>query len=315
MGITPSQPVAATTETEILPAPATIQPVLLEELWQGSDAVAYSLTRSEFNEILLQIGNAQNYGQPSKETAYQEQQAAFFRNLRLPDLVLARACANGSERAWERFLALYHEPLIRAAIAITGSDTQGRDLADALYAELYGLTAKDGERRCPLDSYKGRGSLIGWLRTTLAQRHVDHYRRTWREQQMDESSNEYDPPASEPLQESTSAELSVLSKAIEQALMQRQPEDRFLLASYYLDERTLLQIAQVLCVHEATVSRKLRRVTDDLRKQVLRNLQNLGLSKRAAQEALGTDPRDLNLNLKKLLQISQSDAFSEKAGL
>ena len=315
VGITPSQPVVATAETEILPVPVTTQPVLLEELWEGSDAAAYNLTHSEFNKILLQIGNAQNYGQPSEEIASQEQQAAFFRNLRLPDLVLARACADGNERAWERFLALYHEPLIRAAIAITGSDTQGRDLADALAAELYGLTTKDGERRCPLDSYKGRGSLIGWLRTTLAQRHVDHYRRTWREQTIDDSSNEYDPPAPEPSQENISAELSILCKAIEQALAQRPPEDRFLLASYFLDERTLLQIAQILRVHEATVSRKLRRLTDDLRKQVLRNLQNLGLSKRAAQEALGADPRDLNLNLKKLLQISQSDAFPEKAGL
>ncbi len=106
------------------------------------------------------------------------QQAAYFRGLRLGDLVLARACAAGNERAWERFVAIYREPLVRAAIAITSSDTLGRELADQLYAELFGLTTRDGERRCPLESYRGRGSLMGWLRTTLAQRHVDHYRRT-----------------------------------------------------------------------------------------------------------------------------------------
>jgi RNA polymerase sigma-70 factor (ECF subfamily) len=69
----------------------------------------------------------------------------------------------------------------------------------------------------------------------------------------------------------------------------------------------------VLSVHEATVSRRLRRVTDGLRKKVLRNLEDAGLSRRAAEEALGADPRDLDLNLKKLLQYSQSDAFQEKA--
>ena len=90
-------------------------------------------------------------------------------------------------------------------------------------------------------------------------------------------------------------------------------EDRFLLAAYYLDERTLLQIAQVLHVHEATVSRRLKRVCQDMRKQVLKNLQRLGLSRRAADEALGTDPRDLDMNLKKLLQNSQSEAFQEQA--
>ena len=62
----------------------------------------------------------------------------------------------------------------------------GRDLADQLYAELYGLTVRDGERRCPLHSYRGRGSLMGWLRTTLAQRRVDHYRRTRHEEPIEE---------------------------------------------------------------------------------------------------------------------------------
>jgi hypothetical protein len=37
------------------------------------------------------------------------------------------------------------------------------------------------------------------------------------------------------------------------------------------------------------------------------------LSKPAAQEALGADPRDLNLNLKKILQITSLNAFQEKA--
>jgi len=36
------------------------------------------------------------------------------------------------------FCCDYREPLVRAAIAITGSDTLGRELADQLYAELFG---------------------------------------------------------------------------------------------------------------------------------------------------------------------------------
>jgi RNA polymerase sigma-70 factor (ECF subfamily) len=242
-----------------------------------------------------------------------QQQGAFFRSLRLADLALAQACAMGNERAWEHFLALYQQPLLRAAIAITGSASLGNDLADQLYAELYGLTERDGERRCPLESYRGRGSLIGWLRTTLAQRHVDHYRRTYREQPLeafDAPALDLDPPSEIP-----DSGLPALAKAIEAALSARQPEERFLLAAYYLDGRTLLQIAQVLSVHEATVSRKLRRIVDDIRKHVLKTLQSFGLSRRAAEEALGADPRDLDINLKKLLQSSQSDAFQDKAAL
>ena len=81
-----------------------------------------------------------------------------------------------------------------------------------------------------------------------------------------------------------------------------------------LGGRTLLEIGRVLGVHEATVSRKLRRATDGIRKQVLKNLQGAGLSRRAAEEALGADPRDLDVNLKKLLQHAQADTFQEKAG-
>ena len=201
------------------------------------------------------------------------------------------------------------QPLIRAAIAITGSEMLGRDLADQLYAELFGLNTREGERCCPLLSYRGRGSLMGWLRTTLAQRHVDHHRRSRREEPLED----VDAPATEIAPEMPAGEISQLELAIEDALRERDAEERFLLAAYYLDGQTLLQIARVLGVHEATVSRKLRRATENTRKQVLRNLQRGGLSRRAAEEALGADPRDLNVNLKKLLQSSQAKTFKEQA--
>jgi RNA polymerase sigma-70 factor (ECF subfamily) len=315
VGITPSQPVESSQPARISIRPGAIDPALLEELWRQSNPGAYGLTRDEFTEILLRIGNAHGYGSGQEwaagEIPSRQQQGAFFRSLKLDDLVLAQACAMGNERAWEHFVALYRQPLLRAAIAITGSASLGSDLADQLHAELYGLTMRDGERRCPLESYRGRGSLMGWLRTTLAQRHVDHHRRTHREQPLEE----FDAPAVAPPSEKPGGEITVLSKAIEIALGLRQPEERFLLAAYYLDERTLLQIAQVLYVHEATVSRKLRRIVDDLRKQILKNLQSSGLSRRAAEEALQADPRDLDINLKKLLQSSQPDPFQEKAAL
>ncbi len=316
MGITPSQPVENTPAGKVFVLPGGIDLVLFEELWREHGKGAFGLTREEFSSILIRAGTAQHYGMSPDPLAGSppstQQQATFFRGLKLEDLVLAQACAQGNERAWEHFLALYRQPLERAAIAITGSVSLGRDLADQLYAELYGMTTKDGQRRCPLDSYRGRGSLIGWLRTTLAQRHVDHHRRTHREQPIDEM-NEFQAPVPDTPPATPGNELSLLGKTIAAALAERQAEERFLLAAYYLDGRTLFQIGQVLHVHEATISRKLRRVVEDLRKQVLKRLQTLGMSKRAAEEALETDPRDLDINLKKLLQTSQSDAFQEKA--
>ena len=209
-------------------------------------------------------------------------------------------------------MAQYAAPLTRAAIAISGSETVGRDLADAFYAELYGLNTRDGERKCPLDSYRGRGSLLGWLRTTLAQRFVDHYRRTYREQALDEEV--HDAPSSRVTADPEPGVLDSLRQAVKAALHDQPAEERFLLAAYYVDERTLAEIGKVLHVHEATISRRLKRATDAVRKQLMRNLERGGMNRKAAEEALGTDPRDLDLkmDLRKLLQSREPGPFKEQ---
>ena len=91
-------------------------------------------------------------------------------------------------------------------------------------------------------------------------------------------------------------------------------EERFLLSAYYLDQHTLQEISSVLRVHVATISRKLNRATERLRKQLLRTLKARGLSWRAAEETLGTDPRDLDIDLRKLLQKSEGDPIPDKEG-
>jgi RNA polymerase sigma-70 factor, ECF subfamily len=100
--------------------------------------------------------------------------------------------------------------------------------------------------------------------------------------------------------------------AIKMTLSAASAEERFLLSAYYLDQHTLHEMSRVLRVHEATVSRKLKRATDRLRKQLLRTLRKRGLSRRSAEEALGTDPRDVDINLRKLLQKSGDGPNSNK---
>jgi RNA polymerase sigma-70 factor, ECF subfamily len=305
----PAQPIVAAEEPFPTTTASALTPALIQELYLLAEAESLALTPEELATALTRLGAKHNHNQPADIRPTAAQQTIFYHSLRLPELALAQACALGREPAWQRFLALYRTPLTQAAIAITGSATLGHDLADALYAELFGLSTKDGERRSPLASYSGRGSLLGWLRTTLAQRHVDHHRRTHRETPLETvEETEAAPVASAtPLP----AELTRLTAAVTRTLATLAPEDRFLLSAYFLDQQTLLQIARLLHVHEATISRKLKRITADLRKQLLRNLQTAGLSKRAAEEALGADPRDLELNLRTILQTSQSPPFSD----
>jgi len=285
-----------------------LEPNLLQELWVAAEATECGLTCEEFGSVLTSVGEKVNYGLPAGDHPDAAQRAVFLRSLHLSELALAHSCVLGRDVAWQRFLSLYRSSLTQAAIAITGSATVGHELADSLYAELYGLRELDGQRRSPLASYSGRGSLLGWLRTTLAQRHVDYHRRTRREAPLDN----VDLPAAEASHSPTSPEVLRITDAVTRSLRGLAPEDRFMLSAYFLDRQSLLEISRVIRVHEATISRRLKRLVTDLRKQLIHHLQSGGLSKRAAEEALGTDPRDVELNLRAVLQTSQRPPFSDK---
>lgn len=317
MGTSPSEtgdlvpPVPVRQEsTAAISRTACVEPLsesFVQELWKRSEAGRSELSASEFASVLTTVGARFNYGLPPAISANPKQKADFFRSLHLPDLALAHACALGREAAWEQFLRVYRVPLVQAAVGITGSASLGEELADALHAELFGLREREGERRSPLASYSGRGSLLSWLRTILVQRFRDHHRRTHREAPIDD----FDCPAPGAAA-SVPENLTVLTEGVRQVIRELAPEDRFLLAAYFLDRQTLLQIARTLNVHEATISRRIKRLTMELHDRLLKDLRRRGLSKAAAKEALGVDPRDIDINLRTLMQTSNSKPFSEQ---
>jgi len=304
-------PVVTGAQSTLLELTSGLPPGLIQELFRTAEGERCGLSPQEFSQVLVSVGEKVNYGLPPGTAPDSAQRAAFYRSLHLADLALAHACALGREAAWEGFVSRFRAPLMQAAISITGSASLGEELAGSLYAELYGLRqAGGGERRSPLASYSGRGSLMGWLRTTLVQRFRDHHRRTYREEPLESvESPATAPPVSLP------AELTRLTAAIARTLRDVAAEDRFLLSAYYLDRQTLLQIAQTLAVHEATISRRLKRLASNLRKQLLENLRTSGLSKAAAEETLGADPRDIEINLRMLLQTSQTSTFSNQTAV
>jgi RNA polymerase sigma-70 factor (ECF subfamily) len=278
---------------------------LLRELYRKSGAVAFSLPEEEFCAILRRIG--EKY---LPAGAKPSDQRAFFLSLRVEELALARACAAGHQQAWEVFLTRYREKLYEMSLRIVRESSRARQLADSLYAELYGMSSRDGVRVSKLSFYTGRGSLEGWLRTVLAQEHVNQYRRHKREISLDEESEDgaqFEAPQAEEI----AAADPRLAAAVDEALNALAAEDRFVLAAYFLDDRTLAEVARTLRVHESTISRKLDKLTRTLRKQIMAGLGRRGMSRRQAQEALEVDVRDLRLDIRKnLSQDSGGRAFS-----
>ena len=294
---------------ELAPENLRLPEMLGEELWRVAGSESVEVSRAEFAEALETIGARDNYGLDPEKQANERQRETFWRGLHLEELAIARGCALGRESAWRRFLAQYREQLTRAAIEMTGSAALGEELVSAIYSELFGLTERDGKRCSPLLRYSGRGSLMGWLRAVLAQRRVDQYRKIGRETELGEIE-----PAAAVSEQIEPEKLGDLRVALKMTLSEASAEERFLLSAYYLDQHTLHEMSRVLRVHEATISRKLKRATERLRKQLLRTLKARGLSRGAAEEALGTDPRDVDINLRKLLQKSAGDPIPDKEG-
>lgn len=221
-------------------------------------------------------------GQPEPDVI-----ATYVNSLRVEDLALAVACEAGDERAWEHVVITYRPILYRAASVLTGDEAAGRELADTLWAELYGVgrtrasMESGGERRSLLAYYHGRAKLSTWLRSVLAQRHVDVIRVRQRSDSLDtgdDSRRDAPAPASmlvarDPgdVEPDRARYAAACRHSLHAALMNLDPGDRLRLSCYYVQELKLAEIGQLCGEHEATVSRKLGRA----RKQVRRDVERL----------------------------------------
>ena len=269
-----------------------------------SGAEMYGVTPERFHEIVA--GVVLRYAADSSES----ERVGLVVSLRIEELVLARACAAGNDPAWNVFIPRFRAALHATACRLTRDEIAGRELADELSAELYGIRNSDGRRISKLDSYMGRGSLEGWLRTVLTRRHIDRCRTHSGDVSLDEqidrgASFAQSPPTTAPMSDDR------VSVAIAQTLAQLNPEERFLLASYYLDQRTLADIGRQTGAHESTVSRKLDRLTDTLRKRVRTRLQSAGVHPRRCDELLREiDVRDIDVDAAAILkQERTTEAF------
>ena len=289
--------------------PSSAQPggvTAAAELYARSGAAAYGMSAEQFALILEEI--LRKY----VANASAEQKADFCAALRVEELALARACATGNERAWEDFIGRYRQKLHGMALHITRDGAHAAELADSLFADLYGVNARNGVRNSKLVFYTGRGSLEGWLRTVMAQEFINRYRKQKRAVSLDEQTEEGVQFVAK-VPEPASASDERLETATDQALAELSAEDRFTLASYYLDGRTLAEIARTLGLHESSVSRRLDRLSTALRKRILAGLRELGMSYAQATEALEADVRDITLDLRsRLTQDSGPPTFNSR---
>jgi RNA polymerase sigma-70 factor, ECF subfamily len=249
---------------------------LVASLYGQSRAQEWQLSRLQFVAGLERSVQKRFAGGPCSPGLLEE----YLNTLYVEDLALACACIDGSEAAWEFFVAQYRGYLRASAGAVTKGSragTDARELADSLFAELFGLA--DGRRgEYSLFRYfHGRSSLKTWLRTILAQRHIDKIRESRRWESLDEKGADEESKETPRERENTVQPIldphrdryvGLFVKALDGCLQKLEHQDRLRLELYYAKQMTLAEIGRKLGEHESSASRNLERVRRELRQAV-----------------------------------------------
>lgn len=208
----------------------------------------------------------------------------FIDKLQADDLCLIVACERGDQKAWNDLVERFSATVRSAARSASSNEEGAEDLAQSIWAELYGLRVReDGKPAGKLAYYSGCGSLAGWLRAVVAQLAVDQHRKQSRlvqteedadfdriiQQGKDESNWSGHGGAVNPeLEVSTKLAGAQMQKALSASIKQLSAEDRLLVKLYYFEGLKLHEAGALLGVHEATASRRLTRIYADLRQRV-----------------------------------------------
>lgn len=268
--------------------------LLIEQLFVESTANSWGLTCVEFASSLEHSAKNHFAGAPASPTKIED----YLRSLHLQDLALACACAAGKSSAWEHFVSTYRVYLRSAAAAIlrtSANSPAACELADSLFADLYGLTeaappkaspsaglsakAAAGHRpeRSLFRYFHGRSSLKTWLRAVLAQRHIDGIRATRRfteletedaepqSQHLNLSPNQNRQSPADPHRERY---VALFTRTLEVALGLLDPDDKERLRLYYAEGQTLAEIGRCFGEHESSASRNLERTRRALRLEI-----------------------------------------------
>jgi RNA polymerase sigma factor (sigma-70 family) len=94
----------------------------------------------------------------------------FFDRFFLKDVYLSEACAQGSEAAWKRFFRLYKRFINDLCFYCCASPDRAEELADKVLADLF---FADRTGRSRIASYDGRVPLSSWLDVVVRHKALD----------------------------------------------------------------------------------------------------------------------------------------------
>jgi RNA polymerase sigma-70 factor (ECF subfamily) len=205
-------------------------------------------------------------------------------------------------------------PLLYRAADALDPGGGARDLADSLYADLFGIGEHAGERQSLFRYFHGRSSLTTWLRAVLAQRHVDRLRTHRRLDALpeEESASALRSTAAA-VEPERNRYVQLIRRALTGAVARLDARERLRLACYYAQELTLAQTGRMLGESEATSSRQLARTRRTLRTAIEHQLKAEGLSRTEIGECFASVSEDAGpLDLRLVLEDDGAAAAPRK---
>jgi RNA polymerase sigma factor (sigma-70 family) len=164
-----------------------------------------------------------------------------------PDSILVIRCQLGESAAWECLVHRWHPRLWRFVLGMLGNRASAEDVLQNIWIRVVRSLVRLREPE-KLESWMYRIARI-----VIADRFREHYRRPVPEVFVDAASV------------NNEQEVFELTDSIRSALTQLHPMDRESVVLYYLEEKTMSQVAAICEVPEGTVKSRLHRARGQLR--------------------------------------------------
>jgi RNA polymerase sigma factor (sigma-70 family) len=172
------------------------------------------------------------------------------------DLYLTMGMSAGDEKAWEIFNQRF-APKINEFSQYYADD---EDIAEDVFAytksSLFVKIKKTGKPK--IDSYNGRGSLESWLKVIVYREVITHQKKRMKSLSLDsivlgvEEDHDYD------------SEMKMISTILMSGFKSLKEKDKVLLREYYILKQPERILADKYNVNVSTISRRLRKICDNL---------------------------------------------------
>ena len=189
-------------------------------------------------------------------TMDEESFISCLQKIHTADLYLTMGMSAGDEKAWEIFNQRF-APKINEFSQYYADD---EDIAEDVFAytksSLFVKIKKTGKPK--IDSYNGRGSLESWLKVIVYREVITHQKNRMKSLSLDsivlgvEEDHDYD------------SEMKMISTILISGFKSLEEKEKVLLREYYILKQPERILADKYDVNVSTISRRLRKICDNL---------------------------------------------------